>query len=1150
MAPGITTAAPVAVDAAADNPTLPRLNLVRSRTLASIPSLDAEQRAVVAHRGSPLLVLAGPGTGKTTTLVEAMVDRLVGPDRCELDQVLGLTFARKAAQEWRDRVAIRLGGAGPQVSTFHSYAFALVRKHADTLRLQGPPRLLAGYEEQSTVHEIVQAALQVGRIPFPDDLRVAVLTTEFGRQLRSAMARARAVGLDAERLRDAAGADPAWTLAARLLQQYESYLEDRDAFDYASLVVAATAAVQSPEISRAVHSRLRAVFVDEYQDTDPAQVQLLRAIVGPACDVTVVGDPDQSIYAFRGADVGGIFGFADAFGLPGRPARTVVLRTCRRFGPALRAVADVGISKVQYPGVLGWSQMREQHRRPECVGGAPADGIPRRGAEGDAQGPGGSDGGAGAAAGGSRGHSPSEREHVADVVLCASPRVEAAAVAERIARLSQQGHSLSGVVVLVRTSEQIPVLARACIASGIAVDIDGDEQPVVANGAVSALLEAALLVDEPQGLTVPVAYTLLHSPLCGADPADIRALVRHIRLQQRREDPGCVPASSDEIVVALVRERAALADATSDRCGDALPRLRAWHDRLDAARSVRSRGGSPGEVLWSLWSGSGNAWPNRLRAVSLRGGPAGRQADRDLDAVMTLFEMAAKASHTKAKSVSRFVEEVRAQGIGVAPVGSAAVVERVRIMTAHRAKGLEWDHVFVCGVQDGVWPNLRPRGGMLAADRITADGLDGGLTPAGLLAEERRLFYVALTRARRRVWITAVDAGHTSDAASRPSAFVRELLTKDGDGRFVGNVPQVAVHMEQRQSVRTLSVPDVVARLRAVVSDDSQPPDRRAHAATQLARLADIPGSGADPDSWWGLHDRSEGPAPVRPEGPLRLSGTALKDISDCSLRWFLEREVGAGSEKTTALVFGSLIHTLCEQVALHPEVAPDIPALIDQVWPKVAHDAPWISKAQRIEAGNAMERFLHWHRAQAASGSRTVGVEARFDTTISVAATDGGVHEIRLTGSMDRVEVSVVADGEHVTVYDFKTNSPHSIPTASDVATHMQLLTYQAVVREGALASVAEAEHVDAGLVFLRVAEGSSDGPKVKTQLSADAGGTGRAHFEAVVDTAATAIRRESFAATPGPHCTFCPLTSACPAKVFEGLAGDDPREGGADAD
>ena len=98
-------------------------------------------------------------------------------------------------------------------------------------------------------------------------------------------------------------------------------------------------------------------------------------------------------------------------------------------------------------------------------------------------------------------------------------------------------------------------------------------------------------------------------------------------------------------------------------------------------------------------------------------------------------------------------------------------------------------------------------------------------------------------------------------------------------------------------------------------------------------------------------------------------------------------------------------------------------------------------------------------------------------------------MHEIRLTGSMDRVEVSVSDAGTHVTVYDFKTNSEHSVPTGAEVAEHIQLLTYQAVVREGALTEVGPTQHVDAGLVFLRVAEGSTDGPKVKTQQ------IGRAH-------------------------------------------------------
>ena len=119
--------------------------------------LDPQQRAVVEHRGAPLLVLAGPGTGKTTTLIEAMVARLQGPDRLRPEQVLGLTFGRQAAADWRDRLISRLGGGlVPAVSTFHAYAFSLVRQHADQLGLMASPRLLAGHEEDIAVRPTTQ----------------------------------------------------------------------------------------------------------------------------------------------------------------------------------------------------------------------------------------------------------------------------------------------------------------------------------------------------------------------------------------------------------------------------------------------------------------------------------------------------------------------------------------------------------------------------------------------------------------------------------------------------------------------------------------------------------------------------------------------------------------------------------------------------------------------------------------------------------------------------------------------------------------------------------------------------------------------------------------------------------------------------------
>ena len=1004
MHPGDGAAGPEVVRGV-DSPTL---RLVQPQRLTDSPTLDADQRSVVDHRGGLLLVLAGPGTGKTTTLVEAMVARLSGPDSLEPHQVVGLTFSKQAAADWRDRVALRVGGTAPNVSTFHSYAFAIVRKFPEFLHLQGGPRLLAGYEEQTVVTEVIQAALNLGRVDFPEQLRVAALTQEFGRQLRAVMARARSIGISGDGLLTLAhsAGDATWTLAATLLKTYEAFIEDSDAFDYASLVVAATAVAQHPEVTAHLHNQIRAVFVDEFQDTDPAQVQLLRTIVGPQCDLVVVGDPDQSIYTFRGADIRGILDFADDFATPDRPVRTLVLRECRRFGPKLRAVADVGLRRVNYAGTSSWAELRERHREPICSG-------------------------------------PDDAEVATEILLCAEPRVETTAVADRMRRLHQSGAPYSSMAILVRNADQIASFVRACVVAGVPVDADGDELPVTANAAVAALLDALLVVENHQTITAAMAESLLRSPLCGVDPADLRAMTRHIRAQERASDHTIQPTPSADILRRLVDDASLLAQVPREIGRDSWTRIKQWHELLELARQTRRRGGSPQEVLWTLWAGGRSTWPQRLREQSLRGGSGGRRADRDVDAVTTLFEMAAKAGHTTAKTCARFVEEVRQHVIGIAPRASAQIHDRVRIMTAHRAKGLEWDHVFVCGLQESLWPNTRLRGGMLSADRLTRAGLGSGLVIGELLAEERRLFYVAVTRARRRLWLTAVSSDGAAADASRPSILLRELLDPESDEPRIAGVSLTRM---AKRSVRTLSLTDVVATLRNVLLDHSASDAAKAAAAQELVRLQRIGGhSGAvaHPSSWWGLSQRTESDAPVRPDGPVKLSGSGLESLHACSLKWFLEREVAAQTPKTTALVYGTLVHTLCEHVAkaTHDMSAADLDTLVDSVWSSVEYQAPWIAAQERAGLTTALTRFMNWHRSQATLGSKVCGFEYAFDVSFTITTNEGASHEVRLHGSMDRVEVTVDAEGmSHITVYDFKTNA--TPPSGAKVRDHIQLAT------------------------------------------------------------------------------------------------------------
>jgi len=310
----------------------------RAAQQAPAPTLDRHQRAVVDHDAGPLLVLAGPGTGKTTTLVEAVVDRVerrgLAPER-----VLVLTFSRKAAGELRRRIAARLGRttSGPAAYTFHSYCYGLVRRFSDPTLYAQPPALLSAPEHDVRLRELLRHSRDSGRVDWPHSVLPALATRGLAAELRALMTRVRALGLDPDDVAAAGLAHdlPEWVAAGRFLAESLDVLDGQGMLDYAELVHRATVIAAGPEHRATLRRELAFVVVDEYQDTDPAQVALLDALAGDGRDLLVAGDPDQSIYGFRGADVRGLLDFPDRFRTTGGdPAPTRPLRTIRRFGPA------------------------------------------------------------------------------------------------------------------------------------------------------------------------------------------------------------------------------------------------------------------------------------------------------------------------------------------------------------------------------------------------------------------------------------------------------------------------------------------------------------------------------------------------------------------------------------------------------------------------------------------------------------------------------------------------------------------------------------------------------------------------------------------------------------------------------------------------
>ena len=239
----------------------PPYTLVRRAAAGGAPLLDPGQRAVVAHRGGPLLVLAGPGTGKTTTLVEAVLDRMSGEGAVRPEEILVLTFSRAAAAELRDRIGARLGETVgvPGATTFHSFCFALLGRFKDPALFSEPLRLLSGPEQDVVIRELVRGTIDPltgwqapagspDAARWPAALRAALGTRGFAQELRAVLLRAREQGLDPARLREfAERADREdWRAAARFFAEYLDVTDARGVLDYAELVHRAVLSPRAP----------------------------------------------------------------------------------------------------------------------------------------------------------------------------------------------------------------------------------------------------------------------------------------------------------------------------------------------------------------------------------------------------------------------------------------------------------------------------------------------------------------------------------------------------------------------------------------------------------------------------------------------------------------------------------------------------------------------------------------------------------------------------------------------------------------------------------------------------------------------------------------------------------------------------------------
>ncbi|WP_107491504.1 ATP-dependent helicase [Thermobifida fusca] len=1037
-----------------DNPPYRLVRRIRHR--APAPELDDDQRRVVDHEGGPLLVLAGPGTGKTTTIVEAIVDRVEnrGVDPAH---VLVLTFSRKAAQELRERITARLRRTvrEPLALTFHSYAYALIRREFQRVG-DHAPRLLSGPEQLMEVRELLKGELADGAPEWPEQLRPMLHTRGFAEELRDFLMRVQERGLHADDVRELGrrhGRED-WVAAGGFLERYTGRFDIAPVptFNYAELVRVAANLLNDPDIQARERAARKVVFVDEYQDTDPAQEELLHALAGDGRDLVVVGDPDQSIYGFRGAEVRNILNFPDRFRTPtGDPAPVVALHTCRRSGAELlrvsRALAQ-RLPAVPGPGGEGVNAHRNL---------VPAEGTP-----------------------------PGR----ARVLLAESPVHEAAAIAD----LLRRAHLIDGVpwsrmAVLVRSvTRHVPVLRRALIAADVPVTVDGDDLPLASEPLVRSMLLLLRCALHPERLDEEAAHNLLTSAFGEADALGLRRLGRALR-QLELDAGGRRPAA------ALLAE--ILHDPRDLVMVD--PEVRAPAERiatlLRLVRDSIAEGANAEEVLWRMWHHSGLA--DTLLRASQAGGRHGAAADRELDSVMALFERAARyCDRLPPGSPEGFLEDLEAQEIpGDTLAEQAPQGETVRILTAHRSKGLEWDLVVVAGVQEGTWPDLRLRGSLLGVEQLldTVGGF-AETSPAAVVSkqldEERRLFYVALTRARRELVVTAVGG---EDVEERPSRFLTELGLGEPERLATG--------------YRWLSLPALVADLRATLLDPhTDEPVRRA-AAAHLARLADAGVRGADPAEWYALTELSDSSPLVLEGEQIRISPSQVEKFTTCELRWLLETAAGA-EKRRAASGIGSIVHALARIAAENPDL-PELLRRMDQIWSDLDFGGPWYAEKQRERAEEMLQRFLDWQKE---NPRELVATEKKFRVEVG---------NIEISGQVDRLERD--AEGRGVIV-DIKTGT--AVPDR-EISRHPQLGVYQLALLMAAFEHYGLVE--PGGAALLQIGDRKTAKEQTQPALADDADPEWP---QRLVQKVAAGMAGARFRAKATPSCRHCSVRASCPVQ------------------
>lgn len=988
-------------------PSVGRL-LEMPRPAGSDPELNPQQQSAVSHDRGPLLVVAGAGTGKTRVITERIRRLLAADPDLPAESILGLTFTDKAAGEMKHRVVVAAGERGKDVwlSTFHDFCLKRIIRE-----LNPGVQLLDEYDhwillrrnlpllQLSYFRRIAEPGQFLGdfcdffsrcqdELVSPDDYDAYVRREEESFQRQR------------EQLDDELRAN--WTEKitrekelARAYRASDQLLRERNCCTFGMIIMDTVEQLRrNADLRERLRADYRYILVDEFQDTNIAQIELLWLLAGAQGNVMAVGDNDQAIYRFRGASFSSFTLFLERF----TGARPTPGDLGKHFLPLMQNYR----SSSRILGVAG--QVIAQNEKSEYL---PDKRLFTSNAPGD-------------------------KVQVAEF---STQEEEAAWIGGEIAALHAKGHSWREFAALYRSHANRDLLVKELTQRRI---------PFVIRN-----------------------LSILSHPL-------IRDLMAYLRL---------IAVPSDDVACARVLAVPAWGMEAQDlarlceRAGRAMP---LW-EALEASHAEEpfSRNPRLPEVIAlvrglrrrALELTAAELLDALVEALGLVFAP-GDATRPYLDTFAKFVREWERKAITESPRLREFVEYLKMfeEAGGLIALPESPVEDAVQLMTVHAAKGLEFDHVFILRMSNGAFPLFERRPVLEFPQELMKEELpQGGFH----IQEERRLFYVAMTRARRRLTMTCVTGKR-----SKPSPFLDDFLQE----------PSI-----QRGDVRQLAP-------RVVPTPAAAPPETgQLNFAAQLFDDAGTQRRVGSRMPRWAQEFRPP------PQAPLRISATGIDAHTSCPLRYHFQYGWRIRGRPHAAMTFGSVMHAtvkfIVSTVAEKGRVAwADVEMAFDREWRSAGYEDDYQEQQYRAEG---LEQLRVFHREYSAAPAKVIAQERNFELPME--------GDVVLRGRIDQVNR---IDGDEVEIVDYKTGRPKDEKT---VRKNLQLSIYAMAARE-------LLEREATRLTFYNL---STNSPVSSTRSDKEL-----AKARAQVAEAADQIRVGYFPAAPTAFkCRNCDFKLICPA-------------------